>query len=360
MKKKLALSAISILFTLLLAEAALRILGIGAIGRGSPWFAGGNHPRFLFQPDPGSGYTLRPNFRGREVSQTHEFDIPVAVDARGLRVQPHPAPPGPGVLAAGDSMTFGEGVPEDRTYSAVLERELGLPVTNAGVPGYASTQMLGRLRRFLPAVRPRLVLMTLSPQWDRQRCATPFVYKDGYIVAQGFADRLVLVDGNLYLKETRLPVLGPATVFAKRHSNLMRLALPAMANAVRGLRHEKEEAPAPSAYEPTVRNLEEGQRLARSFGADFLAVLIDDRGPDFRRDRMELQRQLTAAGISFVAMDDLVPGADWSRLRFPKDGHWNVAGHEVAGKALAARLRGADLADQHAEAGAVGEGAGPR
>src|SRR6478672_7956493 len=110
MRKKLVLSAVSILITLLFAEVALRILGIGAAGRGSAWFAGGNHPRFLFQPDPLSGYTLRPGFHGEEVSRGREFQVPVTVDGRGLRIQPHPAPPGPGVLAVGDSITFGEGV----------------------------------------------------------------------------------------------------------------------------------------------------------------------------------------------------------------------------------------------------------
>src|SRR5688572_33473663 len=110
MKRKLALSAVSILLTLLFAEAALRILGIGAAGRGSSWFAGGNHPRFLFQPDPESGYTLRPGFRGRELARGHEFDVPVEIDARGLRDHRHLAPAHPVVLAIGDSMTFGEGV----------------------------------------------------------------------------------------------------------------------------------------------------------------------------------------------------------------------------------------------------------
>ena len=40
-RKKIILTCASVLFTLLLAEAALRILGIGAIHRGSPlpqWF----------------------------------------------------------------------------------------------------------------------------------------------------------------------------------------------------------------------------------------------------------------------------------------------------------------------------------
>ncbi|HEY0510379.1 MAG TPA: GDSL-type esterase/lipase family protein [Thermoanaerobaculia bacterium] len=343
MRKKLALSALSILVTLLVAEAALRLLGIGAAGRGSPWFAGGNHPRYLFQADPASGYTLRPGFQGREIAQEREFDVPVAIgkegEEEGLRVQPHPAPPsppGPRVLAVGDSMTFGEGVPADATYSAVLERTLGVRVDNAGVPGYSSAQMLGRLRRYLPALRPDVVLMTLSPLWDRQRCAKPFVYKDGYIVGQEYADRLVRLDGNLYLRETRLPVLGTATAYAERTSNLMRLALPALANAGHALLHRSPEKPPTAAdYEPTARNLQAGQRLAAGVGARFLAVLIDDRGKDFSRDRHALQARLTSLGIAWVAADQLVPSARWKRLRYPLDTHWNAAGHEQMGERLA-------------------------
>ncbi|HYN19545.1 MAG TPA: hypothetical protein VE078_01195, partial [Thermoanaerobaculia bacterium] len=96
--KKLLLAGISVLVTLLFAELALRILGIGAVSRGSPWFAGGNHPRFLFQPDPASGYTLRPGFRGREIAFSKEFDVPVAVSKRGIREHYHSADPHPVVL----------------------------------------------------------------------------------------------------------------------------------------------------------------------------------------------------------------------------------------------------------------------
>ncbi len=255
MRKKLALSAFSLLLTLLCAEAALRILGIGAAGRGSSWFAGGNHPRFLFQPDPASGYTLRPGFRGREIAPGNELDVPAAVDARGLREQPHPAPVQPSVLAIGDSMTFGEGVPADRTFSAVLEQEAGVRVYNGGIPGYSSRQMVGRLRRLLPELKPAVVLMTVSPLWDRQRCATPFVYKDGYLVAQGYVDRVVLIDGNLYLRETRLPLLGSLTAHLKAHSNLLRLAIPALATgAKKVLLHPKTEpVPPPRTTSPPSR-----------------------------------------------------------------------------------------------------------
>jgi hypothetical protein len=340
MKKKLALSAFSILITLLFAEAALRLLGIGAAGRGSSWFAGGNHPRFLFQADPESGYTLRPGFRGREIAPGNEFDVPSAIDARGLRDHPHGAPSSPAVFAVGDSMTFGEGVPVDRTFSAVLEKESGVRVYNAGVPGYGSGQMLVRLRRLIPTLHPALVVMTLSPFWDRQRCAMPFAYKDGYIVGRGYLNRLVLLDGNLYLKETRLPVLGAATAYAERYSALTRLALPALADGARAvLRRSKQEAPSPKDYEPTVHNLDAARRLAESSGARFLAVLIDDRGKDFQRDRLAVQQRLRALGIPYIAADDLLPGADWPRLRFARDEHWNAAGHEAVGRALAPRLK---------------------
>ncbi|HYX24145.1 MAG TPA: hypothetical protein VFC23_08340 [Thermoanaerobaculia bacterium] len=340
MLKKLALSAFSILLTLLAAEAALRILGIGAAGRGSPWFAGGNHPRFLFQADAAAGYALRPGFHGREIAKEHEFDVPIAVDARGLREQPHPAPPRPVVLAVGDSMTFGEGVPADRSYSAVLERESGVRVENAGVPGYSSRQMVARLRRFLPALRPAVVVMTLCPLWDRQRCVTPFFYRSGYIVAQTYLDRLEVIDGNLYLHETRLPVLGPLTAHLKAHSNLLRIALPAVGNKARSLLlRPKKDPPVEAAdYEPTVQAIAEARRLTGAQGGRFLAVLIDDRGTEFTTDRLAVQERLKALGIPYVAADDL-PGADWSRLRYPKDTHWNAAGHDAVGRALTPKIK---------------------
>jgi hypothetical protein len=341
MRKKLALSAASLLFTFLIAESALRILGIGSAGRGSLWFAGGNHPRDLFQHDIEGGYILRPGFHGEEIAQGNEFDVPAVVDARGLRDQPHTAPAQPAVLTVGDSMTFGEGVPADRTFSAVIEKEAGIRVDNGGVPGYSSRQMVVRLRHLLPALHPAVVVMTLSPLWDRQRCATPFVYRDGYIVAHSYVDRLELIGDNLYLEETRLPILGTLTAELKGHSNLMRLAIPVLANGARKifLHPKKEGTPTAATYEPTVQDLAEARRLAEAQGARFLALLIDDRGLDYRRDRLAVQERLKTLGVPFVAAQDLLPGADWKRLSYPRDTHWNLAGHEAVGKALVVRIR---------------------
>src|SRR5690242_16647856 len=100
--------------------------------------------------------------------------------------------------------------------------------------------MLGRLHELGPRLRPALVIAALSPRWDRQRIAEPFVYKDGFIVASGYARKLHTIDGNLYLGDVRWPVIGTATAYAKRWSHVARLLLPALraaAGAVSGERH---------------------------------------------------------------------------------------------------------------------------
>jgi lysophospholipase L1-like esterase len=349
-RKKLILVTISVALALLLAEAALRIAGIGAAGRGSPWFAGGNHPRFLFQPDPVSGYTLRPGFQGIEISPAGEFQVPAAIDRRGLRDHSHTAPPRPVVLALGDSMTFGEGVPVSESYPALLEKTLGVRVYNGGVPGYGSPQMLGRLERLQPMVRPDVILMALSPYWDAHRSVTPFVYRDGYIVAQSYLGRLYLVNGNLYHSETLLPVAGPVTAWAKGHSNLMRLALPPLFNGVRQLVTKEEPAGgagrAGGAVErvdpgPTVRTLIKARRRAEQARAGFLVILLDSdtRGDEYRQAHLDLEEALRQQGLPYVSLEQLLPGADWPRLRYPQDAHWTAEGHRLVAAALAPVVR---------------------
>lgn len=336
-RKKLLVAGLSVLVTLLLAEVALRILGIGEIRRGSPWFAGGNHPRYLFQADPVSGYALRPGFHGREIAFTGEFEIPVEIGPLGMREHRHTAGPRPSVLALGDSMTFGEGVPADRTWSAVLEREAGIRVHNGGVPGYSTCQMTGHARVLLPRLRPDFVVVTLSPHWDRNRCENPFLYLDGYIVSQRHMARIHMIGGNLYLGDTRLPGIGTATAWAKHVSYLARLGLPPLGDAARALTRRKEEPfrPSPELYEPTMQAL--SSIRAQAGAAGFLAVLIESRGPDYEIDRAHLEEALKAKDIPYLSLDSVQ--VDWPRLRYPRDQHWNEAGHRTVGRVLAPLIR---------------------
>ncbi len=340
-RRKLALLAASLVVSLLFAEAAVRITGLAATGRGAPWFAGGNHPRFLFQPDAQSGYTLRPGFRGREVARGHEFDVPVEIDARGLRDHKHAAAARPVVLAIGDSMTFGEGVEAEQAWPAVLERALGVRVYGAGVPGYGSPQMRVRVQRLLPALRPDLVIVALSPHWDQQRCAAPFVYKSGYIVGAGYADKLHLIDGNLYVADVRWPVVGTATAWTKRYSHLARVALPAMraaAGAITG-RGGDQDPDAPGDVSATAATLVGIRGDVAAAGSQVLVVFLDSRGKGYQADRDALAAALRQRNVPYLALDELIAAREWPRLRFARDQHWNAAGHRRVGEVLTPRLR---------------------
>jgi lysophospholipase L1-like esterase len=73
-----------------------------------------------------------------------------------------PLAPSDVVLAFGDSLTFGTGVPEDRSYPAVLSRLIGREVVRSGMPGETTARALARLPAVLEGVKPRLVLLCLG------------------------------------------------------------------------------------------------------------------------------------------------------------------------------------------------------
>lgn len=337
MARKLALAAAATVLALLAAEAALRITGAAAGGRGAPWYAGGNHPRFLFEPDPETGYRLRPGFEGEDVAATGEFRVPVAIDGLGLRSHGAGGARTGGVLAVGDSLTYGEGVAAGETFAARLEAALGVPVVNAGVPGYSTRQAAARAAGLLPRLRPDLVLVTFAPVWDEPRCRSPFVYHEGFIVAAGYRDRLHPVDGNLLLEQVRHRVLGPWSVALMRGSHLLRLAFPAARRLALG-GGTGGGAPDPDARRPCLAALEDLERRAERAGAELLIVLAESPDEEAGSAAEQAAAALRSAGLPHLLLDDLVDGAD-PGLRYPLDRHWNRAGHARVAAALAPELR---------------------
>lgn len=98
-----------------------------------------------------NGATLR-RHPGLGVS-FHVFtnDRRARVDAPGV------ATPSPAIVTVGCSFSWGDGVENEQTYTAILGRRLGVAVANLAFAGYGTTQSLGMLERSL-AFRPRVVI----------------------------------------------------------------------------------------------------------------------------------------------------------------------------------------------------------
>jgi lysophospholipase L1-like esterase len=139
--KKAALSAVSLLITLITLESALRLCGY-------------NPPSYLRR---GTDYTLRPS---GYPSLTYELSPGAATKARGKEIKinsqgfrgPEPSsdPALARVIVIGDSITFGDNLALEETFPFLLQQELSsqgrnLEVLNFGVPGYDTLQEVSSL-----------------------------------------------------------------------------------------------------------------------------------------------------------------------------------------------------------------------
>jgi len=154
---KLLLALASVLFFLCLLEAASRLYFNRALER---------HPEYLrellVEPDSRCIYRLRPGVSVKDARvlkfdryfrPTVELRVDVSVNSKGFRDEEFSRKP-PGVkrvFCLGDSITYAEEVAARDAYPKVLERLLGgkAEVINAGVFGYSTLQILGRLEEVL-------------------------------------------------------------------------------------------------------------------------------------------------------------------------------------------------------------------
>jgi lysophospholipase L1-like esterase len=152
--KKAALSAVSLLITLIALECALRLFGY-------------NPPSYLRQTD----YTLRPSgypslrYELSPGTATKARGKEIRINSRGFRgLEPSSDPAVKRVIVLGDSITFGNNLALEETFPFQLQQQLATPgrnleVLNFGVHGYDTLQEVSSLEIRGLGYHPDLVVV---------------------------------------------------------------------------------------------------------------------------------------------------------------------------------------------------------
>lgn len=177
-----------LLVTLLLLEIGVRVLGYSEHYIYDPIYR-------LFEQNDAIPYIHKPNLlqaraRGLTVINTDSLGLRVKTSGAvyGAK-QPHEYR----IAIAGDSVTFGEGIPHvEDTYSQVLEDSfdqqpnMTVKVFNFGVSAYSVKQMAATLQYRMLDLQPDLVVMAIIPA-DFDLARTPIIDKEGYLIDQTVA-----------------------------------------------------------------------------------------------------------------------------------------------------------------------------
>lgn len=117
--------------------------------------------------DDGLGFIPLPGARLLNLTRENDGTIRrtnASHDARGLRVAPAgtlATLPGPAILAAGDSFTYGAEVDDADTWPVALQSLLGRPVVNAGVNGYGVDQIVLRAEKVARTLHPGVIVVAM-------------------------------------------------------------------------------------------------------------------------------------------------------------------------------------------------------
>ena len=230
----------------------------------------------------------------------------------------------PRIASFGDSLTFGWGVAQGESFSAVLAERLGVEVYNRGVSGYGTDQQLLLLTRELERLRPDVVLVTFCPN-DVDEVLRDRSYGKS-------KPRYRMDGGELVLLNQPVP-LPPW----ERWSHLYRSVL---RHASERMQEPLDESQVAAGRRLVLRLWEEMAARCASAGAALFVV---------HGDAPWIAEAIGAkpSAVRFVDVSHAL--ADASRdepVVFAHDPHWNARGHRVVAHAVAEHLRALGVIDR--------------
>jgi lysophospholipase L1-like esterase len=335
---------------LLLALASL--LAIGLLLVGSELAVRRANPRYLERISlddlaylhtysPVYGWTPRPSFRYTLAGSETTIN---RLGYRGREVAGARTPGRARIVMLGDSITFGYGVRDGETFSAVMETlDPRLEVVNLGVQGYGTDQELLKLEREGFAYAPDVVVLNVCLANDLLDNASSRSIYDGVYPKPYFRledGRLVEVAGHVGLS----PLRRLALLLSQRSAlfnALLDLTRVDRARYQRELAGRAEGEPAEPAFTVTFALVRRMDAVTRARGAGFVALLYPSLR-DFIRPSRRATRFLEAPELRGVKVIDLLPRfqvAGFTADTFPRyslDGnlHLTAEGHRLAARLI--------------------------
>jgi len=335
---------------LLLAVAS--VVAAGALLLGGELALRWAHPRYLERISlddlaylhtysPVYGWTPRPSFRYTLAGSETTIN---RLGYRGREVAAARTPGRPRVVMLGDSITFGYGVRDGETFSAVMETlDPRLEVVNLGVQGYGTDQELLKLEREGLAYAPDVVVLNVCLANDlldnaAARSIYDGVYPKPYFRLEG--GRLVEVASHVALSPPRRLALMLSQRSALFNA-LLDLVRVDRARYQREVAGRLEAEPAEPAFAVTFALIRRMNELTRARGARFAALLYPSLR-DFIRPSRRAQRFLEAPELRGVQVVDLLPRFQAAGLtadtfsRYSLDGnlHLTPEGHRLAARVI--------------------------
>jgi hypothetical protein len=325
----------SLFVSLVIAEVALRVLGIGY----------GNAPS---NGHPVLHHIGPANHRMRVYTPSREFGgFDTYWNADGLPMKADLPPRGtPSIVFLGDSFTEGLQVAEGDRFVSRVGRDLGLPTINLGCSSYMPVLERLRLETFADRISPRAVVVQIYAN-----DVADGVLMDT-IAVRDARGRIVAVPGTRTPLWTRLA----------RRSYVARLARKAWLSAAYTRDKEKRSGGAwggevwsPSFTKPLTewfspreleifeRGLAELRDVCREHRWPLLLWVIPDRGSRTQGVRDHFYEHVRAVsdklGIRFIDVAPFLPREQMRALFFPQDIHMTARGHAHVARALDAALK---------------------
>jgi hypothetical protein len=291
----------------------------------------------LFLKDNKLGWKLIPNSVVRH-SEQGRFDVTYDIDENGLRkVNNTAGKPDFSIYFFGDSFTFGHGVDNQETFSAIINEKYlkeSVNVYNAGVMGYGIIQMFQRFLNMKDRIQPDDLVIFTPIANDIKRNL-----KDFY-----FPYRIKFTN---IMKVENFPFFDNGVIaYRKMEDNFYnKLKLAAIGAQYTGY------------YYRSIRNqfipdtTKESQEMIKIIeqqtklkGGKFVLFFLPQTG-----ECLNGKYTIDISGFDYFDVMHFFPSEEekLNKLIFSKkDSHWNANGHEIAAKAIVETLKDERILDE--------------